>query len=285
MESIVQFITSETTVDLVSSWGLSVLGALFVLIVGLFLARIVRSTVRRALARSSVDQTLVPFFSNLVYYALVAFVVIAVLGLFGIPTTSFVALLGAAGLAVGLALQGTLSNFAAGVMLLIFRPFKAGDYVEAGGAEGTVLELGVFASKLETLDRIRIILPNAAIWSGTIKNFTASPVRRNDVAVGISYGDDIGRARSVILGVLTEDARVLPDPAPEVVVAGLGDSSVDLLALPYCSPEDYWGLRFDLIQRIKEALDNAGVSIPFPQRDVHVHETRPLTAASQGSHE
>lgn len=264
----------SSVVDLMSQWGMSVVGAVVVLVLGLFLAKLLRGWTRGALTRTTLDVTLVPFFANIVYYLVVAFVCIAVLGLFGIPTTSFVAILGAAGLAVGLALQGTLSNFASGVMLLFFRPFKVGDYVQAGGEEGSVLEVGVFASVLETLERVRIILPNAAIWSATIKNYTSSPVRRNDIAVGISYADDISKAKHTVLEALKADSRVLADPPPDVVVTGLGDSSVDLLAVPFCAPDDYWGLRFDMTQKIKEALDRAGVSIPFPQRDIHLYETK-----------
>ena len=272
MEAISKVIPSNI-VELASEWGLSVVGAVAVLFTGFFIAKLLRRWTRKALERIDLDATLIPFLANLVYYAILAFVLIAVLGLFGVPTTSFVAALGAAGLAVGLALQGTLSNFASGVMLLIFRPFKVGDYIEAGGEEGTVLEVGVFSSRLETLDRVHIVLPNAAVWGATIKNFTASPVRRNDIAVGISYSDDIGKARDIVRDVLRADPRVLPNPAPDVVVTGLGDSSVDLLAVPYCKPEDYWNLRFDLTQKIKEGLDEGGISIPFPQRDVHLFQS------------
>ncbi|ANM29351.1 mechanosensitive ion channel protein [Acidobacteria bacterium Mor1] len=262
-------LTQQMT-ELVSTWGLQVVGAIVVLILGLVIAKIVRSSVRGMLRRAKMDETLIPFLSNLVYYMVLAFVGIAVLGLFGIPTTSFIAVLGAAGLAVGLALQGTLSNFAAGVMLLFFRPFRVGDYVEAGGDEGEVRQVGVFASTLLTLDNVTIVLPNAAIWGAKIRNYTDHPNRRNDLAIGISYGDDINKARQVISDVLKADDRVLQDPAPLIAVSGLGDSSVDLLVGPYCKPEHYWDLRFDMYQKIKEGLDQAGVTIPFPQRDVHL---------------
>ncbi len=258
-------------VEMTSEWGVSVLGAIAVLLLGFLTAKLFRRWARKALERIDLDQTLIPFLANLVYYLVLAFVVIAVLGLFGVPTTSFVAALGAAGLAVGLALQGTLSNFAAGVMLLFFRPFKVGDYVEAAGEQGNVLEVSVFSTRLETLDHVHVVLPNSAVWGATIKNFTASPVRRNDIAVGISYSDDIGKAREIVRQVLRADERVLTEPAPDVVVTGLGESSVDLLAVPYCKPSDYWDLRFDLTQKIKEGLDRGGISIPFPQRDVHLY--------------
>ncbi len=247
-------------------------GALVVLILGFIVAKIFRSWSARALKRTSIDTTLIPFMSNLVYYVIVAFVAIAVLGLFGIPTTSFIALLGAAGLAVGLALQGTLSNFAAGVMLLVFRPFKVGDYVEAGGEEGIIREVGVFASSLDTRDNVSIILPNSAIWGAKIRNYTCNPVRRIDIPIGISYGDDIEKAKTIIRQILAGEPRILKDRDIIVAVTGLGDSSVDLLVAPWCKPEDYWATRWDLIQKIKEQLESNGCNIPFPQRDVHLYQ-------------
>lgn len=265
----------DQAAGLISTWGLSVVGAVVVLVLGLFVAKIGRGWARRALRRTKLDETLIPFISSLVYYLILAFVLIAVLGLFGIPTTSFIAVLGAAGLAVGLALQGTLSNFAAGVMLLIFRPFRKGDYVEAGGQAGIVREIGVFASSLDTLDNVSIVLPNSAIWGGTIKNFTSNTLRRNDMVIGISYGDDISVAKEIIAQVLAADPRVVQDPEPLIAVKDLGESSVDLLIGPWCSPDDYWGLRFDLIERIKVALEKGGCSIPFPQHDVHLFQKQP----------
>lgn len=264
----------DQAAGLISTWGLSVVGAVVVLVLGLFAAKIGRGWSRRTLRRTKLDETLIPFISSLVYYMILAFVLIAVLGLFGIPTTSFIAVLGAAGLAVGLALQGTLSNFAAGVMLLIFRPFRKGDYVEAGGQEGVVREIGVFASSLDTLDNVSIVLPNSAIWGGTIKNFTSNTLRRNDMVIGISYGDDISVAKDIITQVLAADPRVVKDPEPLIAVKDLGESSVDLLIGPWCSPDDYWGLRFDLFEKIKLALEKGGCSIPFPQHDVHLFQNQ-----------
>lgn len=262
--------TLESLTSVVSTWGVRVVGAIAFLIAGLFIARLVQRGTRKALERTGVDSTLVPFFASLAYYAIITFVGIAVLGLFGIPTTSFIAALGAAGLAIGLALQGSLSNLASGVMLLIFRPFRVGDYVEAAGVDGSVEEIGLFASSLTTLDNTLIVLPNAEIWGATIKNFTAKEKRRNDLIFGISYGDDIDRARESILTAVRSDPRVLSDPAPEVWVTGMGDSSVDLLVAPWCHPSDYWGLKFDLYQKVKEALEAGGSTIPFPQRDLHL---------------
>jgi small conductance mechanosensitive channel len=259
--------------EMVSTWGLKVLGALVVLIVGLIVARSIRKAIRRGMARSKrVDESLIPFVSGIAYYLLLAALIIAVLQMFGIEATSMIAVLGAAGLAVGLALQGTLSNFAAGVMLLVFRPFKLGDFVEAGGMAGSVKEISIFSITLATPDNVKIIMPNSAVYGQTIKNYTANDTRRNDLVVGISYNDDIGKARDVILGILKAEKRVLEDPAPVVAVSELGDSSVNLVVRPWCKKEDYWDLRFDLTRKIKEELEAAGCSIPFPQNDVHHHQ-------------
>jgi len=259
--------------ELVSTWGLKVVGALVVLIVGLIVAKTIRKGIRRGMGKSKrIDQALIPFVSGIVYYILLAALLIAVLQMFGIQTTSFVAVLGAAGLAVGLALQGTLSNFAAGVMLLVFRPFRAGDFVEAGGTAGSVKEVGIFSTTLATPDNVKIVMPNSAVYGQTIKNYTANDTRRNDLVVGISYNDDIGKARDVIIKVLGADERVLKDPAPVVAVSELADSSVNLVVRPWCNKEHYWDLRFDLTRKMKEELEAAGCSIPYPQNDVHLHQ-------------
>jgi small conductance mechanosensitive channel len=258
--------------EVISTYGLRVVGAIVVLIIGRMIAGALRSSVRKALDRSNLDKTLIPFLSGLVYYFALAFVLMAVLRLFGIETTSFIAVLGAAGLAVGLALQGTLSNFSAGVMLLIFRPFKVGDFVEAGGTSGSVQEIGIFTTVLHSPDNVRILVPNSAIYGGMVKNFTANDNRRNDFVLGIAYTDDIGRAIETVHKVLGSDDRVLPDPEPVVAVSELADSSVNLVVRPWCKKEDYWGLRFDLTRRFKEELEAAGCSIPFPQTDVHLHQ-------------
>jgi len=260
----------NTAIALVSTWGLRVVGALVLLVFGVVFAKVVRGSLRRALQRSPLDPTLVPFLSGIVYYLVLAFVLIAVLGLFGIETTSIIAVLGAAGLAVGLALQGTLANFAAGVMLLVFRPFRVGDYVDAGGVAGSVESIGVFATTLNTPDNVKIIVPNSAVSGSTIKNYAANETRRIDMVMGISYGDDIGKAISTIQAILSADARVLKDPAPVIAVAELADSSVNLVVRPWCRKDDYWALRFDVTRAMKERLEAAGCSIPFPQREVHL---------------
>lgn len=265
----------ESLVTLVSHWGLSVIGALALLLVGRVVCGALRRGTRRALERSSVDSSLVPFLSSAVYYLALTAVVLAVLSLFGIQTTSVIAVLGAASLAVGLALQGTLSNFAAGTMLLLFRPFRLGDWVEVAGVAGSVQEIGLFSTVLHTADNVRITLPNSSVYGDTIKNYSANETRRNDLVVGISYDDDIARAVETIQSVLAADSRVLRDPEPVVAVAELADSSVNLVVRPWCAGADYWGLRFDLTRRLKEALEEAGCSIPYPQRDVHLRSDNP----------
>ena len=267
----------QNLVTLVSTWGLRMTGALAVLIIGRFGCGVARKSVRRAMESRSVDASLIPFVSNLVYFVLFATVVIAVLGMFGIETTSLIALLGTAGLAIGLAVQGTLSNFSSGVMLLLFRPFHVGDYIDAAGVAGTVSEIGVFSTVLNTPDNVRIIVPNSGIFGATIKNYSANDTRRNDIVLGISYDDDISTAIATVNAVLRKDSRILSDPEPLVAVSELSDSSVNLVIRPWCRRDDYWSLRYDLIRKLKEELEQAGCTIPYPQRDVHLHQVNRTT--------
>ena len=260
----------EASATLVSTWGLSVVGAIAVLIIGRWLAGMIRRAVVRTLERARVDSALVPFLSASAYYVVLTLVVVSVLNLFGIQTTSMIAVVGAAGLAVGLALQGTLSNFAAGAMLLLFRPFRPGDYVEVGGVAGSVAEVGIFTTVLDTPDNVRVTIPNSSVYGQTIKNYSTNENRRVDLVMGISYSDDIGRAIDAISRVVRSDKRVLSDPEPQIAVAELGDSSVNIVVRPWCRGTDYWNLRFDLTRELKQQLEAAGCSIPFPQRDVHV---------------
>jgi len=262
----------ETAMELVSAWGISVIGAIALLIVGRMVAGWVRSSMTKALTRANTDASLIPFFASMVYYVVLGFVLIAVLSLFGIETTSLIAVFGAAGLAVGLALQGTLSNFAAGVMLLIFRPIRVGDFVEVAGQAGTVAEISIFNTIMNTGDNVRITIPNAQVYGDTVKNYSFNDTRRIDLVMGIGYGDNIGTAISIIERVITGDERTLRDPAPTVAVAELADSSVNLVVRPWCKKEDYWGLRWDLTRKLKEELEAGGCNIPFPQHDVHVLE-------------
>ena len=263
---------ADTAVALISNWGLQALGAIALLVIGRWVAALLRRLARRAMERGRVDESLVPFFSSFVYYAVLIVVGIAVLELFGIQTTSMIAVLGAAGLAVGLALQGTLSNFAAGVMLLAFRPFRIGDYVEVAGSAGSVVEIGIFSTTLNTPDNVQVVIPNASVYGEVIRNYSANDNRRVDLVMGIAYGDDIGRAIEVIRSVLGRDDRVLADPAPQIAVSELAGSSVNLVVRPWCRGAEYWNLRFDLTRALKEELEAGGCSIPFPQQDVHVVE-------------
>ncbi len=262
----------------VTHWGLRVIGALALLLVGWLVAKAIRSSVRHALTRTNVDSTLVPFVAKMAYYGVMAFVVVAMLGLFGIQTASIIAVIGAAAFAVGLALQGTLSNFAAGVMILIFRPFRVGDYVEAGGSAGSVIEIDIFNTVLNTPDNVRVIVPNSAVYGNTIKNYATNDTRRLDMVMGIAYTDDIGTAVKTITGVLEAEPRVLKEPAMTVAVAELADSSVNLVVRPWCNKGDYWTLKFDLTRKLKEELEAAGCNIPFPQRDVHLFQETQASA-------
>lgn len=264
--------TTQLVVDLLSTWGLKLLGAIVLLVLGRMAAGWARRAVRRGMERASLEPTLIPFISGMVYYLLLAVIIVAVLGIVGIQTASLLAVFGAAGLAVGLALQGTLSNFASGVMLLIFRPFHVGDYIEAGGTAGSVESIGMFSTSLNTPDNVKILVPNSQVYGQKIKNYAANPTRRNDITVGISYDDDIGVAVSTIKSVLDADERVLAEPETVVAVSELGDSSVNIVVRPWCKKEDYWGLRFDLMRTLKERVEAAGCSIPYPQRDIHLFE-------------
>ncbi|NNK02635.1 MAG: mechanosensitive ion channel, partial [Desulfatitalea sp.] len=218
------------------------------------------------------DQTVRRFIANFAYIGLLAFVVLAALSQLGIQTTSFIAVLGAAGLAVGLALQGSLSNFAAGFLMILFRPFSVGDYIEGGGVTGTVEEIQIFTTTLVTPDNKTVIIPNAKIMGDNIINWTVKGTRRVDLVVGIGYGDDIDKARQVIADVLAKDARVRKDPPPQIAVSEMADSSVNFVVRPWVSASDYWAVSFGVTEQIKKAFDDEGISIPFPQRDVHVYQ-------------
>ncbi len=263
---------TETVWGLIEQHGPSVVYALVILIIGLTACRIVRAMVRKGLTKAGVNATLVPFVSKMAYYLSLTFVIVFVLARFGIETTSIIAVLGGAVLAVGLALQGTLSNFAAGVMLLMFRPFEVGHVVDAGGTTGKVIEIGIFSTTLHSPDNIKIIIPNSSIYGTIIKNFSANDTRRNDLVIGIDYGDNIGTAMDVIRRVLEADARVLKDPEALIAVGELADSSVNILVRPWSKAGDSWQLRLDLRRTLKEQLGAAGCSIPFPQTDVHLHQ-------------
>jgi small conductance mechanosensitive channel len=253
-----------------TEYGLKVIGAIVILIVGRIAAGIGRNLLRKGMARTKVDEAVTSFLASLVYIAILTFAILAALAQFGIQTASFVAVLGAAAFAVGFALQGSLANFAAGVMILLFRPFRIGDFVEAGGVMGTIKDITLFTSVLATPDNIRIIVPNGQMTGGVIKNFSANDTRRVDLVIGIGYGSSIQKAAEIMQGLLEEDKRILADPAPTIAVAELGDSSVDFVVRPWVKKEDYWNVRFDFLRNVKERFDAEGIEIPFPQRTVHM---------------
>jgi small conductance mechanosensitive channel len=261
---------TRTLTEVLTPWTLNVLAALIVLWAGSRVARWARGLVHRALQRAKVDDTLMPFVSSCAYYAILAFIVIAALGMVGIQTASIIAVFAAAGLAVGLALQGTLANFAAGAMLLIFRPFRKGDLIEAAGATGTVEAISIFTTTLSSLDNVAIVLPNAAVWGQTIRNYTTNPTRRIDLVVSIAYTDKIQTALDAIKAVLAIEQRVLPEPAPTVAVGEVDGAAVRLYVRPWCRQEVYWDVRWDLTRTIKESLERAGCSVPFPHHGVHL---------------
>ena len=262
----------NSVIPFVTTYGLQVVGAVVILIVGKIGAGFCANLVRKALGKANTDPVLVGFLANMVRYAILAFTVIAALSKFGIQTTSFIAVLGAAGLAVGLALQGSLSNFAAGVLLLIFRPFSLDDWISAGGASGKVVDIGILTTTLHTGDNQKVIIPNSGVMGGNITNVNANPTRRVDLTAGISYGDDIGKAKAVLEKLLADHPKVLADPAPKVAVVELADSSVNFVVRPWVNTADYWDVYFEVTRAIKEEMDKAGISIPFPQQDVHMHQ-------------
>jgi len=262
----------EKAYELIVVYGLRVLAAVVILIVGRWVALGLARLIKRIMVRSKVDETLVSFVRNLSYVALMAFVIIAALNQLGIQTASFIAVLGAAGLAVGLALQGCLGNFAAGVLMIIFKPFKVGDFIDAAGTAGTVEKIEIFTTQLKTPDNKTVIIPNAKVTGDNITNFTVKGTRRVDLVFGIGYGDDIDKARAVIKEIIDQDARVLKEPEPVIVVSELADSSVNFTVRVWASATDYWPFYFDTIEKVKKQFDARGVSIPFPQRDVHIYE-------------
>jgi len=253
-----------------SAYSLNIIGAILIFIVGKWLSRRIANILAKILAKNNVDQTLVNFLANLTYYTLLVLVIVAAAGRLGINTTSFLTIIGAAGLAVGLALKDSLSNFAAGVMLVLFRPFAIGDVVSVAGITAKVENINIFNTHFCSPDNQLIIVPNNKIISDIITNINAKDTRRIDLVVGISYSDDMARTREILAGLAKDDSRVLTDPAPTIAVAELADSSVNLVFRPWVKTTDYWDVRFDLTEKIKNALDAAGISIPFPQQDVHL---------------
>jgi len=269
MENITTWLSENGT-----DWGIKIAIAIAIFVIGKIIARMVANLTKKALQRAGTDAMLVNFLGTITYTVLLIAVLLAAVDSLGVNVTSLMAILGAAGLAVGLALKDSLSNFAAGVMIIIFRPFNIGDFITAGGCSGVVDEIGLFATLMHTGDNQRIIVPNSAILGGNITNTSALPTRRIDLVIGIGYDDNIGQARDLIMGILEADERVLKDPVPGVAVGELGDSSVNLNVRPWVNSGDYWPARADILEGIKIKLDEAGISIPYPQQDVHMHEVK-----------
>ncbi len=253
-----------------TEYGLKIIGALLIYYIGKMTANALRNLTGKALEHQKVETTLVEFATSAVYYALMAVVFLAAISNIGIQTTSFMAILGAAGLAVGLALKDTLSNIGSAVVILVFRPFKVGDYINAGGAEGTVDKISLFTTTISPVDNRLIIVPNSSITAGNITNFSSKPVRRVDHVIGIGYDEDIKKAKEVMYAVIEKSAHTIADPAPLVAVTDLGDSSVNFTVRAWVNSPDYWTAYFEIIEEVKYALDEAGISIPFPQMDVHM---------------
>jgi small conductance mechanosensitive channel len=265
--------TSEELTTYMISHALNIIGAIVILIVGYIISKWVSRRIRNAALNSEkFDDTLAPVFGQTVKVVILVVTMLIVLGQFGVETASILAILGAAGLAVGLALQGTLSNVAAGMMLLILRPFHVGDVIEVAGTLGIVDEIGLFTTQMHSFDNIGIVMPNSRVWGAEIKNLTQYDTRRCDLEFGISYSDDMDKAIALIKEVLAADDRILEEPETLIAVSTLGDSSVNIIVRPWTETPNLWPLRFDLTKRIKEVFDENGISIPFPQRDVHLFQ-------------
>lgn len=252
-------------------FGINIITAIAIFIVGRIVANALTKGLRTLLQKREVDKTLETFVCNLVRIALLVFVVIAAIGALGVQTTSFIAVLGAAGLAVGLALQGSLSNFAAGVLIVLFRPYKVGDWVEAAGVSGSVASVQILTTVLRTGDNKEVIVPNSQIMNSIITNYSANETRRIDMVVGVSYGDDIDKVKKTLGELVAADDRILDEPACTIAVSELADSSVNFVLRPWVATADYWSVKFDLTEAIKKRFDREGISIPFPQQDVHVY--------------
>ena len=263
---------AEMLIEMAIAFGPKLILAIVTLLVGLWVIRTFVTGLNKAFDRGGMETSLKTFLSSLVSIGLKVLLVISVASMVGIETTSFIAVLGAAGLAVGLALQGSLANFAGGVLILIFRPYKVGDFIQAAGEAGVVRKIEIFSTVMTTGDNKTIIIPNGAISGGAITNFSTAETRRVDIVFGIGYDDDIRKAKDVLKGIIDADARILRDPEPLIVVSNLGESSVDITTRSWVNSADYWPVYFDLMENCKIALDNAGITIPYPQRDVHVYQ-------------
>jgi len=276
MQEIKEFLTRADLVPMLTDWAVKIILALLIYVIGKWITGRITRLTRRLLEGRGVDETLVNFLGNIVYAVLLVAVILAALDTIGLPVTSLLAVVGAAGLAVGLALKDSLGNFAAGVMLVIFRPFSKGHFVEVAGVAGTVDEVKIFSTILTTPDNKQITIPNAQVAAGTITNYSAKDERRVDMIFGVSYDDDLKKAREVLQRVCTNHPKVLAEPAVNIFVHSLGDNSVNFAVRPWVKTADYWAVWGDVMEQAKAELEAAGCSIPYPQRDVHLHASNPL---------
>jgi small conductance mechanosensitive channel len=267
---------TNQAIELVQTKGLeflvSLVTALLIFFIGKWIVNIITNTIRKLMNKNDVDPTLTSFVTNLARMTLLVFVVIAAIDQLGIQSAQFIAVLGAAGLAVGLALQGSLSNFAAGVLIVLFRPYKVGDWVEAAGISGAVERVEILTTILKTGDNKRVIVPNSQIMDAIITNYSANETRRVDMTVGVSYSDDLDKVRRTLEELIEADDRILDDPPCTIAVGELADSSVNFVVRPWVRTADYWGVKFDFTEAVKKRFDQEGISIPFPQQDIHVHQ-------------
>jgi len=262
----------DSGIELLMIYGPKILAAIAIFIVGKMVAKWIKRLVNRVMSKGNVDPLIIGFTSSIAYMAMMAFVIMATLGQVGIQTTSFIAILGAAGLAIGLALQGSLANFAAGFLLIIFRPFKIGDFIEAAGVTGKVNDIQIFTTTLTTGDNKTIIIPNAKLGGDNITNYSAQATRRVDMTVGVSYDADLKEVRNILEDIVAKDERILKNPAHLIAVGELADNSVNFFVRVWVKSEDYWGVNFATNETVKLRMDDAGIGIPYPQRDVHLYE-------------
>jgi len=260
---------SDMAILYTTEYGLKIISALLIFIIGKWAVSKLTAFTKKMMEKANIDKTLVEFSESLIYFVLLMMVVLASLNSLGINTTSFVAVFGAASLAIGLALQGSLANVGAAVLIIIFRPFKVGDFIEAGGATGTVEDVNLFSTIISPVDNRTIIVPNAAIIGGNITNFSNKPLRRVDHVFGIGYDDDLKLAKETLMSILLEDERIMQEPEPFVAVSELGDNSVNFTTRAWVKSENYWGVHFDIIEKVKLTFDEKGLSFPYPQMDIH----------------
>ncbi len=261
----------ETMVAIVAEYGFRILYALAIFLIGRFISKRIINALKGLMEKRNVDQALITFLGSVIYYAFMAVILLAALSKVGVETTSFIAMLGAAGLAVGLALQGSLSNFAAGILIILFRPFRVGNFIEGGGAMGSVKEINMLVTVLATPDNKMVIVPNSAIMSANIVNFNGYPTRRVDLTFGISYDDDFEKAKAILTDIVVKHPKVLADPAPTIRMMTHAESSINIVVRPWVSGADYWAVYYDITEQVKARFDAEGISIPYPQRDVHVY--------------